>query len=299
MKILVSGNEALENIYYYGLSQGHSVYRYCDEIKTEIIKFNIIDKRMKNQRNNGILDIEFRDEKEADLVVIAGSELEILEKIRFFNKINQNFDYFLIGHNWTGIENIERIIKRENYILGFSNSGGIMKKNLLWGNLENYISSGQIDNSQNRVYRKVEEIFRKSYILLDKEDNILDFLWVQNIATAPIAKALGKYKNINKFVEDAETVKLGFDSMAEMQEILKNRNVDLGKYLQLQAYSMEFNELYPIFYENMKENPWSKRYFTIMLSNIREYENNFEDIYNYGKSLGIDMENMEKLKKVL
>ena len=67
--------------------------------------------------------------------------------------------------------------------------------------------------------------------------------------------------------------------------------------MQVQAYTLPIDEIYPLFKENVKTNSWAKRHFLTMTTNIEELKKDFDEIYKTGKKLKIDTPNMDKLNK--
>ena len=304
MNILINGISPEATIYGYALSKGHQVFHLVEKSELEKynkrkIRYNILDQRLKKPEILGDYIYGCVDEIDRDyqLAVIIGREKEVIESIEKIEKLSKDMNYLILGTNWSGTEQIEKIIDKKRFILGDLNSSGLFKGNLVWGNLENYISMGKIYKEQEELLGKTEKILRESYILADIQENIIHYLWIQNIAKAPMAMGISKYGNINKFIEDKQLIDICFKAMKEGYSIAEKRGVNLNNYLQVQAYAMPIDEIYPLFKENVKTNPWAKRHFLIINTTLEELKKDFKEIHETGKKLKIETPNMDKLNK--
>lgn len=304
MNILINGISPDATIYGYALSKGHKVFHLIEKEEFEQsskrkIRYNILDQRLKNKDSLGeyIYNCVDSIDREYEFALVVGSEKEIFESVEKIEKLSKNINYLLLGTNWSGVENIEKIIDKNRYILGDLNSRGLFKGNLVWGNLENYISMGKTCIEQEKLLNDIEKSLRKSYILAEIKENIVHYLWIQNISKAPMAMGLSKYPNMNKFIEDKDMIDICFKAMDEGYKIAEKRGVDLRKFMQVQAYTLPIDEIYPLFKENVKTNSWAKRHFLTMTTNIEELKKDFDEIYKTGKKLKIDTPNMDKLNK--
>lgn len=308
MKIAVLGTGVIGTLYGWALSEKNEIVHIvrsekmqrCDRTK---IRMDIIDERLPENHQNRVSEyiIHAMDhpDNDTDLIIVPVAEHQLEQALIDLEKYAGNARYLLMASNWKGTELIDKHLQREQYVLGYAGGGGTFQSHggeqELWGNIGADVIIGAIDKSQNVLLAENDQLFREINIIPEVQKNILHWLWIHNIDSAAMGAGLKKYGNIQDFLADTDLVQTCFEAMMEGFAICEKRGVNLEQFPEVQMYAMPFEQLYPMFRNNFETNPIMQRYTAHAVDAIPEMMMNFKQIYESGKSLHIDMPNMEKL----
>lgn len=234
-----------------------------------------------------------------DLIIIPVKCFQLTEVLRILIKQAPNANYLLLTLDWNSGNDIDRILRKNQYIIGYSGGGGTFKSDLLWANVGNNIMLGAIYKEQQPLLHNTVALFKKCEIIAEIPENPLHWLWIHNVETAPFGVALAKYYDISKFLNDKELVKITFSSMKECYKICEKRGVNLKNFKEVEMYSAPFDTLYSIFKNNFENNPVMQRYTAHAIQSIDEMIQNFVQIFQTGCKLNINMPNMKILMEII
>lgn len=308
MNILIVGTGVIGTLYGCALSEKHTVSHFVRKEKLDLfnqknITFDLIDERKdkKHQNTNGSYTYHCVTEanNNYDLIIVPVKTFQLKNVLNTLIQQAPDVNYLLFTLDWNSTEEIENILKKKQYIWGYAGGGGTFRDNLLWANLGKDIMLGAAYNEQQPLLVKTMELFKSCGIIAEIADNPLHWLWIHNAGTAPLGAALVKYCNINQLLSDKNLVKISFKGMRECYKLCEIRGVDLKKYAEVKMISMPLLLLYPLFKLNFTKNPVMKRYTAHATDSINEMVANFNEMYQMGLKLNVDMPNMRFLSQVI
>ncbi|WP_459478394.1 ketopantoate reductase family protein [Clostridium saccharoperbutylacetonicum] len=308
MKILIVGTGVIGTLYGHSLSKCHEVNHFVRENKFSImnnktITYDIIDERETEERMYTTGEYTYKCvinvECEYDLIIVPVNSYQLKEGLETLIKQAPNSDYVLFTLNWNGTEEIDKILKKEQYIMGYAGGGGTFRDNLLWGNIGQDITLGTVYEDQKPLLSKTIDIFKECGIVPEVPCNVLHWLWIHNVGASPVGIGLSKYNDLGEFLKDEKLVETCFKAMNEGYSLCEKRGVNLNEFPEVQMIKMPFSTLYPIFKRNFEENPIMQRYTAHALLAIDEMKDNFIRMLKLGKEMKIHIPNMEELNKLI
>lgn len=308
MKIAMVGIGVVGTLYGWALAEDNQVDHYVRREKLNkydhlTIPVDVIDERLPEEEQSVTGKYKYhcieKIDDSYDLVIVPVNSFQIIGVLRELKQQVPDADYLLMTLNWKGTEEIDSILRKDQYVMGYAGGGGTFKKELLWADLGADLMLGSVYEEQERLWDKVDSLFRESGIIPNRPNNILHTLWMHNIDSAPLGVGLAKYHDTHLLVKDKELVKVCFDAMKECYKICEKRGVDLKQFPEVEMYNLPFEEIYPVFKANFETNPVMKRYSAHAVKAIGEMVNNFMEIYDTGKELNVNMPNMESLYRTL
>lgn len=308
MKILIVGTGVIGTVYGHALSKYHEVIHFVRENKLKIINerkihFDIIDEREteENMYTTGeyIYKCVSRVDCDYDLIMVPVNTYQLKDVLEILIKQAPNANYLLFTLNWGGTEKIDKLLKKEQYIMGYAGGGGTFKDDLLWGNVGNDVMLGAVYEEQKPLLANAIEMFKTCGIISEIPSNVLHWLWIHNVGASPIGVGLSKYNDIVRYLEDEKLVETCFKAINECYNLCEKMGVDLSEYSEVEMFKMPFSNLYSMFKKNFEENPIMQRYTAHALLAIDEMTDNFKQMFKSGEEIGINMTNMKELVKLL
>ena len=302
MNILMVGTGVIGTIYGCALSKMHTITHYVREEKLELfqnktIPYDIIDERMGKKEQNTTGSYTYHCVAEAsdayDLIMVPVKNQHLIGLLQTLTKQAPHTNYLIFTLDWDYVDSIEKLVRKDKYIMGYAGGGGTFKDNLLWGNIGNDIMLGAAYEEQKPLLETVTEAITACGIIPEVPANPVHWLWIHNVGSAPLAPALNIYAGMMELIQDKALVKIAFKAMRECYQICEKRGVDLKKYGEVKMISMPLFLLYPMFKMNFTKNPVMQRYTAHAKDSLDEMLYNFKQIYKTGQSLGVIMPNMD------
>lgn len=308
MKIAIVGTGVIGTIYGWALAKENEVYHIVyknkfDKYNGRNIKMDIIDERNDEMHQNIISDYTYKCAQHItqkyDLIIVPVTAMKLIDAVKNLKEKSKDSRFLIMSSNWNGFSEIDRIVDKDKYVIGYAGGGGTFKEengqNTLWGNIGNDIMLGTIYDCQKNLFNDIYALFKRIGIKPNVPDNIMHTLWMHNIDSAILGCALTKYADINQLIYDKEMIKLCFGAMNESYNICAKRGVNLEKYPETNIYKMPLEKLYPMFKNNILNNPVVRRYTAHAKKASDEMVYNFKLIYKSGKDLKMSMKSMDKL----
>lgn len=309
MKILIVGTGVIGTIYGQVLSEKNEVYHYVrpsryEEKNGKTIQLDYIDERKKKKDQNIKGSYRYSCVTAADdsydFIMVPVKTFQLCEVLKSMVKQAPKAKYLIFTLDWNLMDQVDKILSKDQYIVGYAGGGGTFKGDLLWGNVGKDIMLGTTYPEQQPMLKKIDQVFRKCGIVPEIPKNARHWLWIHNVDTAPFGAALAKYSDFMKLLDDKKLIKAAFGACKECCQICKVRGVDLKQFPETKMYQMpSFLIFIPaaMMKWNFKNNPVMQRYTAHANDSINEMCQNFEQMYQTGRELNINMPNMEVLHK--
>lgn len=304
MNISIVGTGVIGTLYGWALSNVHTITHYVRKNKENLlqnktISCDVIDERLpegsQNITSTYTYYVTSQLNTQTDLVIVPVTSLQVTEVITTLKNQLPNGRFLIMSLNWNGTSEIDRLLSKDQYILGYAGGGGTFKDDLLWANLGQDLLLGSVYPEQQELLQETVSLFKSSGFLPEVPPNILHSLWMHNVGSAPLGAGLSKYHDMLKLIADPDLVKICFDAMTECYKICEARGVALNRFPEVQMYTMPFDQLYPMFKHNFETNPVMQRYTAHAVKAIPEMLANFKEMYYAGHTLSIAIPNMERL----
>lgn len=308
MKILIVGTGVIGTLYAQALSNKNEVIHFVrknkfNDVNNKTIPFDIIDEResKKNMYTKGEYTYRCVTKIDCnyDLIIVPVNTYQLYETLKTLTKEAPNANYLIFTLNWEGTRQIDNILNKDNYIMGYSGGGGTFKGELLFGNIGNDVMLGSVYENQKPLFNNTARMFKECSIIPKIPENVLHWLWIHNVDSAPLGVGLSQYNSLNECIKDKKLTKICFKAMGEGYKICKKRGVNLTDFPETKMTKIPFFILYRMFKHNFEKNPIMQRYTAHAVLAIDEMKSNFKQIFDTGKELGMNMPNMEKLYKLL
>jgi 2-dehydropantoate 2-reductase len=310
MKILILGTGVIGTIYGQVLSANNEVIhyvradRYAEKNNTAILYDYIDERRNKNDqmvKGSYQYSCVTTADDSYDLIIFPVKTFQLLAALKELAEQAPKAKYLIFTLDWNRMEQVDQILSRDQYIVGYAGGGGTFKGDTLWGNVGKDIMLGTIYPEQQGLLKSIDQMFRACGIIPEIPQNARHWLWMHNISTAPFGAAMSRHGDFVKCLEDKGLIKNTFGACRECCHICKERGMDLNQFPEAKMYLMpSFLYFLPIALMrwNFKNNPVMKRYTAHANDSMIEMCQNFEEIYQTGIKLNISMPNMDILHKV-
>jgi ketopantoate reductase len=308
MKILIVGTGVIGSLYGCALAEKHDVFHYVrqEKLKTldqKKITFDFIDERQEKKHQNTAGSYTYRCVADAqdnyDLILVPVKTYQLIEVLRTLTAQAPNANYLLMTLDWNMSGKYSKMLGKSHYVLGYAGGGGTFRGNQLWANLGNDIMLGALCPEQQPLLDSVTEMFQSCGIIPSIEANPLHWLWVHNVGSAPLGAALAKYSDMDRLLQDKKLLKISFQAMRECYQICEKRGVNLKEYGEVKMMSIPLFILCPMFRMNFTRNPVMQRYTAHAVDSIDEMVQNFKEIFETGRSLGVTMPAMQSLAELV
>ena len=81
--------------------------------------------------------------------------------------------FLILSSNWEGVENIDRILPRQRYQLGYPDGGGTIRDGVYWTNLGAEVHLGLMDSQLSEKFDRVKTLFLKADMQPDLGESVL------------------------------------------------------------------------------------------------------------------------------
>jgi 2-dehydropantoate 2-reductase len=304
MNILIVGTGVIGTLYGCALSEKHCVSHYIRKEKYEAfnsktISYDLIDERQERKKQNTNGSYTYHCVTDAsgnyDLIIVPVKTYQLKEVLTTLTSQAPDARYLLFTLDWDSQKDYDRLLKKEQYLMGYAGGGGSFRKDLLWANLGKDIMLGAVYTEQIPLLNTVTEMFKTCGILPEIAENPIHWLWIHNVGSAPLGAALSRCENMEELLKNKVLVKNAFRAMREGYSICEKRGVNSKQYAEVKMFSLPLCILYRMFRLNFTMNPVMQRYTAHATDSIDEMMQNFKDIYSTGLKLSIEMPYMKKL----
>ncbi|WP_088104853.1 ketopantoate reductase family protein [Halalkalibacter urbisdiaboli] len=308
MKVLIFGSGVIGTIYGYVLEKaGNEVTHYVRPSKVESlangIKLDLIDGRDKSAKINSTYNLQVIDSfpnlDQYDLVIVSVRHYQLESVLPLLAENMGKADILFFNHTWDEIENIDKYIPRQNYLLGFPGAGGGFVKNddiVLNGALMDKVYLGEVDGSHSQRLEKVVNMFNQAKIKTDIQKNILHWLWVHFAINAGLGSAILKSGNALGFMSSISKIREGVLCAQDAFEVCKSRGVDVKSLSNAKPFSLPSWLVAFTFWILLKVDKPQRRIFEYY-DGTEEMKKIYNDLTKTAEKNKIHMPYFSKMKK--
>lgn len=308
MKILIIGCGVVGAIHGWLLSEGkqnvtHFVHRNKISQLQNGIKLDIYDMRPNHNLTQVTvyypkLISEITPTTQFDLVIVPLQHYQIIATLKeIFPKL-PNAKYLLFGGNWEGLDEIDAIIPRPQYLLGYSSaSGGLNNDNSMTVNIRPDYRIGDYDGTHQKFLQQIIDLFACADLKPDIKENMLHWLWIHH---AMNGATLGTFLYFGfDSLDQPNFPKTFYTANLEAIEVLRKRGVPVEKYSDITLFTQNTPEqACASIRQRYVDSPIGKRNIKSghVKTSPKEMLQFYFDVLTTGEQLGVPMPTLESFK---
>jgi len=247
MKTLIVGTGVIGAIYGWALSEaGVAVTHYVRPGKAQQfaqgISLDVLDERKGHPASN-ITHYNIRCVEEAcpadgyELVIVPVNANQLLDALQaLIPCVGEKATFLLFTSNWVGMDEIDALLPRERYLMGYADGGGTIRAGekgshpLYWANLGAEVHLGALEGQDTVKLAQVRALFEKADMQPDMQSNFLHWLWIHNASAVGFAAGYARYGEIKPFLRDGALMKTCVQATRELVQLCEKRGVDWKQY---------------------------------------------------------------------
>jgi 2-dehydropantoate 2-reductase len=241
MKTLIVGTGVIGTIYGWALAEASvDVTHYVRPGKREQypqgVELDLLDERKGHPANNqthyNLRCVEVvRPGDGYELVIVPVNAQQLIEVLRtLIPCFRDDATFLLLTSNWEGPTEIDALLPRKRYLLGYADGGGTVRNGVYWSNLGAEIHLGALEGHSTEKLAQVKALFEKADMKPDIQPNILHWLWVHNASAVGFAVGFAKYGEVKPFLRDGALMKTCVLATQELVHLCEKRGVNIKEY---------------------------------------------------------------------
>ncbi|HVN53325.1 MAG TPA: 2-dehydropantoate 2-reductase N-terminal domain-containing protein [Anaerolineaceae bacterium] len=249
MKTLIVGTGVIGTIYGWALAEaGVNVAHYVRPGKARLfqrgVKLDVLDERkghaatqMTHYNLHCVEEVSPADGYE--LIILPVTANQLAEALRaLIPCVGEQATFLTFTSNWTGAAEIDALLPRERYLMGYPDGGGTIRDGLVWANLGAEVHLGALEGQSAEKLAQVKALFEKADMHPDMQENILHWLWVHNASAVGFATGYARYGEVRSFLHDGRLMKTCVQATRELMELCEKRGADWKKYPEVSFIGM-------------------------------------------------------------
>jgi 2-dehydropantoate 2-reductase len=241
MKTLIVGAGIIGTTWGWALSEaGYDVTHFVkqgrqDQYNTGI-QLDIIDDRKGHKKNNitqyALKCVEsISPSDHFELIILPLHFYQVEAALQTLVRLSGDAIFLDFGTNWNGTDEIDKLLARERYLLGFPYGGGIIQNGKYVTYLGPKVYLGEADGMRTEKLTRVKSFFAKADIQTDIPNNILHLLWTSHSAAVGMSAGMAKAQGVAPFLRDRALMVQCYEIVKELFELCRLRGVDPYRYI--------------------------------------------------------------------
>jgi 2-dehydropantoate 2-reductase len=241
MKTLIIGTGIIGTIYGWALAEANvDVTHYVRPGKKgnlqQGVDLDLLDERKghiaNNQTHYSLHCVEeVLPEDGYELVIVPVNAHQLTEALRtLIPCVGDDATFLLLTSNWEGTAEIDALLPRGRYLMGYGDGGGTIRNGAYWTNLGAEIHLGALEGQSAEKLAQIKALFEKADMKPDVLPDILHWLWVHNASAVGFAAGFAKYGEVKLFLRDGALMKTCVQATSELVHLCEKRGVDIKAY---------------------------------------------------------------------
>ena len=241
MKTVIVGTGVIGTIYGWALAEaGVDVTHYVRPGKKEKylqgVDLDLLDERKGHPANNQThynlrCVEEVRPEDGYELVIVPVNAQQLTDALcTLIPCVGEQATFLPMTSNWEGAAEIDALLPRQRYLLGYADGGGTVRNGAYWTNLGAEVHLGALEGQSTEKLEQVKALFEKADMKPDIQPSILHWLWVHNASAVGFAVGFAKYSEVKPFLRDGDLMKTCVKATSELVHLCEKRGVNLKQY---------------------------------------------------------------------
>jgi 2-dehydropantoate 2-reductase len=246
MKTLMVGTGVIGVIYGWALQEaGVDVTHYVRPGKAQLyehgVELDVLDERKGHPSNNktrySLRCVEAVCPADGyELVILPVNANQLCGALSaLLPCVGDNATFLTLTSNWEGPAEIDALLPRERYLMGYPDGGGTIRDSAIhgevyWTNLGAEVHLGALEGQSKEKLAQVQALFAKADMQPDIQENILNWLWVHNASTVGFAAGYARYGAVKPFLRDGNLMRTCVQATRELMALCEKRGADWKQY---------------------------------------------------------------------
>ena len=235
-----------------------------------------------------------------ELVIVPTKHTQLIDTLKqIYPKLKNSLFLIFCGY-WGELEEIDALISRDQYILGYASSSGGYENDKMVVNIRRDYRIGSVDCSHSELLKKIITLFASADFVPDIKDNMLEWLWVHHAINGGTIGSMIYADGFDSIAcNDAEFAKIFHAATLEAIDVLKKRGVSVEKYPDVQVFLKQTPiQVLENYRKLFVDTPIGQRVMRAghhkhSLNEMRQY---YLDVLLMGQKLGVLMPTLESYK---
>lgn len=312
MKTLIVGTGVIGTIYGWALAEsGAEITHFVRPGKaqqfTRGVELDVLDER-KGHPASQITHYNIHCVEEVcpadgyELVIIPVNANQVMDVLRtLIPFVSENTTFLLFTSNWDGVAEIDALLSRKRYLMGYADGGGTIREGMYWTNLGAEVHLGALEGQNVDTLARVQALFAKADMKPDVQSNFLHWLWVHNASAVGFAAGYARYGAVKPFVRDGKLMKTCVQATRELMALCEKRGADWRQYPAVSFVSWPNWLVIAMMRLMWTTNKSMQRYtaHAASESSLREIRYHYTAMLKSAEALGVDMPALRSLAQYI
>lgn len=235
----------------------------------------------------------------ADLVMVPVKHYQLADTLRGLALELPDAHYLLFAANWAGLEAVDAVLPRSQYVWGYSSSTGGHGGDKLVFNMSADYRCGPIGGAEPSWARNVVDTFASADVAPDRKPDMREWLWVHFAIAAGMIGAALYAGGLRRLMEDEAALRdLMVPAVRESLAVLAARGVDPAAWPDAAPYLTQPAAVLAAAARRSAGSAWVRRTFTAghFGENRQEMRRFYLDVLETGEGLGVETPVMTSLR---
>jgi len=198
--------------------------------------------------------------------------------------------------SWRGLDVIDRVLTKEQYVLGMPRAGGILANGVLDGAFEGKVTLGTstcgrpatpiVEGAARKNLDFVSGLFRPAGFEIEIPDNMEHWYWVHFASTAVYTGAIAKEGGYDAFVQSKKAIHEAILAGREAMDICAARGVDVRKIADARMFVTPPLVVAPLMRRALTQ-PFARRMAQTHPDYAPEFRRIFDEVVETGHQLNV------------
>jgi 2-dehydropantoate 2-reductase len=198
--------------------------------------------------------------------------------------------------SWRGLDVIDRVLTKEQYVLGMPRAGGILANGVLDGAFEGKVTLGTstcgrpatpiVEGAARKNLDFVSGLFRPAGFEIEIPDNMEHWYWVHFASTAVYTGAIAKEGGYDAFVQSKKAIHEAILAGREAMDICAARGVDVRKIADARMFVTPPLVVAPLMRRALTQ-PFARRMAQTHPDYAAEFRRIFDEVVETGHQLNV------------
>jgi ketopantoate reductase len=312
MKTLIVGTGVIGVIYGWALQQaGVAVTHFVRPGKQNQFKqgveLDLLDERQDHPANNQahypLRCVETVTPADGyELVMVPVNAHQLTNALRtLLPCVGEAATFLLVTSNWEGSAEIDALLPRQRYLLGYADGGGTVRQGVYWTNLGAEFHLGPLEGQSAEKLAQVKALFEKANMRPDVQPNILHWLWVHNASAVGFAAGFAQYGEAKAFLRDGALMRTCVQATTELMRLCERRGINLKQYPEVSFVDWPAWLVVSMMRWIWSTNKSMQRYTAHAAStgSLRETRRHYDAMLRTASELGVETPALKELGKYL
>lgn len=306
MKVLVFGAGVIGTMHAWAFEQaGHTVSllvrpghedRWANGIALRILDGRGTRKEEAKALYHPHIVTSFTAEDGYDLIVDAVRYTQAEAALPELAANRGNAVVLFFHQSWRGIDVIDRVLTKEQYVLGMPRAGGVIANGVLDGAFEGKVTLGTstcgrpatplVEGAAHKNLNFVEGLFRPAGFEPEMPENMEHWYWVHFASTAVYTGAIAKEGGYDAFAQNKKAIHDAILAGHEAMDICAARGVDVRKIPDARTFVTAPLVVAPLMRRALTQ-PIARRMAQTHPDHAAEFRAIFDEVVETGRQLNV------------